>query len=76
MDSTNKYNLVPLTDLEKSMINLTRRVVGGRVTRFNVLFKNGTELKGVKVINESMMELPREYNESDIKSTSVPFEQY
>ena len=65
----------PLGPGEKAMISFTRRSVGGKVSRIDITFDDGTERKGITVYDELVYELPKEFSDKTIKSVGVPFEQ-
>lgn len=67
---------VLLDEQHQAMFFLTRGTVGGRILRVDLTFSDGKELKSVKVIDESLVELPDEYAVKTIQTVSVPFKQY
>ena len=67
--------LVPLPDAARMMVGVTRGVVGGVVRWVSIDFEDGTRLERVRLIDELVMELPREYATRGIKTFSVPQDQ-
>lgn len=67
--------LVPLPGAAQAMVALMRGAVGGEVRKVDLDFDDGTRLPGVRLIDELVMELPREHGNRSIKSVSVPLDQ-
>lgn len=67
--------LIPLEGSSLMMISMTRSTVGGTVRRLDLKFKDGTQLSGARLLDELVVEIPREHAQRDIASISVPFEQ-
>jgi hypothetical protein len=65
---------IRLDPAKKLMIAMTRAAVGGRVNFLTIKFKDGESLR-VRVIDESVYEIPEPRTEEDVESVGVPFEQ-
>ena len=60
----------------KLTLEMTKMTVGGKITRLDIEFSDGTSINGVKTLKEKIIELPQEYANKEIKEIYIPEKQF